>query len=185
MTPIAGLMIIILAVLAFSHFVYEALVAPTIRTRLRFELFRLRDELRWVRLTKRDQLDENVFRDLENGLNTAIRNIDRIDMPLLLTLEKAFETDEEFRHIVEARIELLSQCKLPEVKMISSRQRGIIKGVALTNSLMGTLLLIVPVTMVIRGARTIAGIFRAVKMIASVSPRELDPFLPGGHARFT
>ena len=105
MTPIAGLMIIILAVLAFSHFVYEALVAPTIRTRLRFELFRLRDELRWVRLTKRDQLDENVFRDLENGLNTAIRNIDRIDMPLLLTLEKAFETDEEFRHIVEARIE--------------------------------------------------------------------------------
>jgi len=52
--------IIVLAGLAVYHFVYEGILAPSFRLKLRFELFELRDELRKLKISHAEDLRDEI-----------------------------------------------------------------------------------------------------------------------------
>ena len=129
-----ALLFVILAALAFTHFLYEGILAPSLRFELRLKLFALRDELRDLKLKLGDDLSDEVFRDLQNSINGAVMRLNQIDLGLLKTAREAFERDEKLRRRVERRIAMLEACPIEEVRIIRSRHFQLLDYALLINS---------------------------------------------------
>lgn len=66
----------ILFIFAIYHFVYESIIAPNVRLELRFELFKLRDELRNIKLNRELSKEDNeVFSILDETICVAINRL--------------------------------------------------------------------------------------------------------------
>jgi hypothetical protein len=125
---------IALAALAVIHFIYEAILAPSLRFELRLKLFALRDEIRILKLQHPDSLSDEVFRDLQSSLNATISRLKLIDLRILKTAYDSFEHDEKLRKRAEQRDELINACPIPEVRAIRQRQIWLVGYALLINS---------------------------------------------------
>ena len=103
------------------HLVWESILAPSFRLGLRYELFRLRDEVRWLHYNEREDCSEEVFRFLQGIINNGIRLLPRTDFTLMATVDRAIANDESLRKRIEKRRELLDACTNPHVKRIEER----------------------------------------------------------------
>ena len=63
---------IILCCLAGYHLMYESVILPTIRMSVRYKIFKVRDRLRAEKIKKGDELDDSVYRIVEDNLNNAL-----------------------------------------------------------------------------------------------------------------
>src|SRR5947208_1510809 len=95
--------VIVFALLALGHFVYEGIVAPTWLLHERFKLFALRDELRRLKIARRDGLAAKHFDYLQGAINGLIHNAERIDATMLVALQRRAKRDPQFLAKVEAR----------------------------------------------------------------------------------
>jgi hypothetical protein len=99
------------------HFVYESTLAPSFRLQLRFELFRLRDELRNLKMTRND-LDDKHFCYLQDSINTLIANLVRFDAATLTRIDLELQRDSELRERSEARCKVMDDCAVAEARLI-------------------------------------------------------------------
>lgn len=129
-----SLFFIILAALAFTHLWYESILAPSLRFRLRFKLFALRDELRELKIKRSDDLCDEVFSDLQSSMNGALMRLNLIDLRLLKTAREAFERDEKLRKRVERRIAMMEACPLEDVRIITIKYFRILDRALAINS---------------------------------------------------
>src|SRR5262249_48009647 len=104
--------------LGFAVWIYQAIILPTERQRLRFELFDLRDRLREL-VIKGDLREESAaFQLLHSQLNTMIKTVPHFDLALMMRVEnvdKALKKDVERR---SQRLQEQVEASLPEVKEI-------------------------------------------------------------------
>lgn len=103
--------------LTVFHFMYESTLAPSFRLQLRFELFRLRDDLRDLKSTRKD-LDDKHFHYLQDSINTLIANLARFDAATLARIEVEFQRDPELRKRTEARCKVMNDCDVAEARLI-------------------------------------------------------------------
>ena len=104
--------------LAFVHFVYESILAPSFRLKKKFELFRLRDELRQAKIDLGSELDDKHFHHLQNSINSLIRHLPVFDLATLVKAKIDMESDKELRTRVEAHSRVLDDCRVESVKSI-------------------------------------------------------------------
>lgn len=104
--------ILVLGILAMVHFVYEAILLPSLRQKQRFRLFALRDQLRDLKCEHSHQLDDETFHALDDSLSWQIDNQSRLTLSLMCKVEYTYENDPEFRNHVKHRLEILNRCKL-------------------------------------------------------------------------
>lgn len=123
-----------LAALAAIHFIYEAIIAPSLRFELRLKLFALRDELRILKLTHSESLSDELFDDLQSSLNATISRLNLIDLRILKTAYESFGHDEKLRKMAEQRDELIRSCPISEVQKIRQRQISFVARAMLINS---------------------------------------------------
>ena len=116
-------LIVIICVLALLHFVYDGIVAPSLRLRLRFRLFALRDRLRDVKFVEGDRVSDEVFLCLQNGINGATRLLSIFDVSTMVQASREIERDKEVAQRLAKREELLRWCPVEEVAEIR-RQVG-------------------------------------------------------------
>jgi hypothetical protein len=107
-----------LVVLTLIHFIYEGILAPSFRANLRLNLFTLRDRLRKLKMEKRHEISDEVFRDLQGSLNFAATRLNQVDLRLLKNARDAFERDKKLRERVERRIAIFEACPIAEVHEI-------------------------------------------------------------------
>jgi hypothetical protein len=99
------------------HFVYESTLAPSFRLQLRFELFRMRDELRNLKM-RRNDLDDKHFLYLQDSINTLIANLVRFDAATLTRIDLELQRDSELRARTEARCKVMDDCAVAEARRI-------------------------------------------------------------------
>ena len=116
-------MIIILVVWAGAHLLYEAVIAPSIRQKLQFRLFGLRDELRSLKYERPETLPDEVCRYLEEYLNNAIALIPALSIPRVVAAQALIEKDEGLRQKIARRKRALDECPLEEVRRIQQECR--------------------------------------------------------------
>lgn len=104
-------LIYILIGLAFLHFVYEAILAPSFRLNLRFKLFAVRDDLRWLRAER--EIPDEIFRSLQNGLNNSIRLLPRTDLATVWRAHRVISRDPKLKSLRDKQWEAL-QTQLDE-----------------------------------------------------------------------
>ena len=103
--------IILLGVVAIVHFVYESIIAPSIRMHLRNKLFELRDEIRAVRVEGVDAEDEKAFWYTHDGVNNLLDRLSWMTLHARVMATMAYAQDTELQKLVHERKEMLDRCK--------------------------------------------------------------------------
>jgi hypothetical protein len=106
---------------ATCHFVYESILAPSFRLKLRFDLFALRDELRRLKIERDSGLNDEHFEYLQGSLNTLISVLYRFDFATLNAVERETRRDPEVKARIERRVRVLDDCIVVECQSIRSR----------------------------------------------------------------
>lgn len=146
-----------LIVLAFANLVYQSAIAPSVRLRLRYQLFRLRDDLRQARRKESGGRDERVFGDFERGINLTIKYLAAIDVPLLFRMKRVCEADRSLQEHIDHSAEIFEAKSSERLKDLRRRHTVLILKLVLTNSL-GLLLLLLPMSL-------------AIALLSSLKPR--------------
>ena len=110
-----------LVIVTVWHFLWEAILAPSFRLRLRYDLFHLRDELRWIYHRKPNGTDKEVFRYLQGSVNSVIRLLPGIDFSLRFMVERAIAKDEQLRERIKKRRKRIHACGNLEVRQLEGR----------------------------------------------------------------
>ena len=93
-----------LVIVTAWRFLWDAVLAPSFRLRLRCELSRLLDELRWLYHPKPDVADKEVFRYLQGSVNGVIRLLPGIDLSLrFIVPERAIAKDGQLKERIKKR----------------------------------------------------------------------------------
>src|SRR5262249_18411987 len=120
--------------LCFAHFIYDGIILPSIRLKFRYRLFRLRDELRELKVLEGEKLEDTVFHYLQGSINNAIRMIPRSDIATALRAKKAIEHDSHLAHLVEKRKALIEQCPIDKVREIEGAAISTVSSALLANN---------------------------------------------------
>jgi hypothetical protein len=123
--------ILLFAILSLATWIYQATILPSIRQRLRFELFYLRDQLRELVITRRLKEDSAAFQQLHRRLNTIIKAIPAFDLAALLAID-ADHSDLKQRAL---RFLDLMNGSIPEVQVIYQNALRIMAYTLFANSL--------------------------------------------------
>ncbi len=175
-----------LACAALGHFVYESILAPSMRLELRFELFKLRDEVRFLKMknlsskaaSEPEFVDEH-YGYLQDSINALLCVLYRYDIAAIWTITDRISRDEALRQRVEARARLLDACELPAVRSLRKRQLDIAARALAVNSGPMLLLLLAP-TLVLRGYKAVRGKVRGeIKTSLTVPGTDLKRCIPG------
>jgi hypothetical protein len=70
----------VMMLLTLAHFIYESIVAPSLRLKIRYDLFALRDELRFLKIKRGSSLDDKHYVYLQDSINTMISHLARYDI---------------------------------------------------------------------------------------------------------
>jgi hypothetical protein len=126
--------IIILAALAFAHFIYEGIIAPSLRMKLRNRMFDLRDKLRHLHINN-DRCSRDAFDVAHTGINQYINRLHGVTIGLMVDFKEAYR-DSKFREEVERRKKILDACESPELKSICSEANQNIESALMINTVM-------------------------------------------------
>lgn len=173
-----------MACAALCHFVYESILAPSFRLELRFELFRLRDEVRLLKInnllskTSEPEFVDGHYGYLQDSINSLICILYRYDLAAIWTITGQIHRDEALRQRVEARARLLDDCELPAVLSVRKRQLDIAAKALAVNSGPMLLLLLAP-ALALSGYKAVGGKIRGeIKTSLTVPGTDLKRCIP-------
>ena len=104
-------------ILAFYHFIYESILLPSFRLNIRFRLFKLRDELRNLKIEDHD-IDEFMYDHLEVSINDKIRLLHIINIQLLHTFSKDLKNNKSLAKKVSELTKRLEECQSEKMQRI-------------------------------------------------------------------
>jgi hypothetical protein len=164
----------IFTLLALVYFIYEGIVAPSLRAVSRLQLFALRDRLRKLKMEHRSELSDEVFRDLQSSINFATAHVSQIDLRLIRNASKAFEHDAELREHVARRIAIFDACPIEELHLIREEYFEVLDWVLFVNSA-GLIVYIIPIFLVFELKESVQN---TVKKVFSLPDNEIDKITP-------
>jgi hypothetical protein len=171
---IAPIILATLVVLTLTHFIYEAILAPSFRASLRLSLFALRDRLRNLKMEKGAKLSDEVFRDLQGSINFAATRLNQIDLHLLKNAREAFERDKKLRERVARRIAMFEACPMVELHQIRSDYFEVLD-TALAVNTGGWVPYLIPIVIGLVLRDSAQGL---VKKVFSLTETEIDKIAP-------
>lgn len=116
------------------HFVYEGIVAPSLRSHVRFQLFGVRDQLRHLADYNPSELSAQVYHELESSINATVAFLPRIDLATTLKLQRALESDDALRKRLARRRKVVDDCLLAEVREVREKTVHLTTTALLINS---------------------------------------------------
>lgn len=169
---------IIFVVLMLTHFIYEGIIAPTLRLRLKYELFKIRDELRALKDAKGPAVSDKVFSYLQNCLNNLIKFLPAIDVLNSAKIEQRIREDENLRAEVTRVSRCLEDSKLEEVQELRNKISKTFAHILIVNNAM-ILLYVLPGFALMFFARSfLRKIVNAIQGMLYVSEDELSQVIP-------
>lgn len=170
--------LIAMVLLAICHFIYEGIIAPSLRLKLRFKLFALRDELRSLKVDHKHQLREKHFEYLQDSINSSIAMLPRFDIWTMITIIRKLESDKELGAKAQERRKILDDCNIPDITRIREKSVGAAMEALLVNSGMW-LFLLVPVIVIFVLYKTVTN---KIKSIVVLPKPDLEKIAPNLHS---
>lgn len=127
-------LLVIIFILSIYHIYYECIIALSERQNLRYELFKLRDNLRMIKINEGDKYKDDVFYTLDLMLSKAISDIRIFNvfnfLQFLILEKKDYKLHSSHTQVLEK----LNQCNIKEVKEIERElNEKIFKAIAINN----------------------------------------------------
>jgi hypothetical protein len=173
--------LVALLIVALYHFVYEAILAPSLRLKLRFELFVLRDRVRALRIESPGALQDKHFHYLQDSINTLIAVLARFDVATFERIEAEMKRNPELRRLVEERSRILDDCALEEAKGIRYASLRL-ASVALAVNSGGWFIYVVPPLAMMAGWFGLSGCVssfkRRIKAVLAIPQADINKVAP-------
>lgn len=113
--------ILAILLMAILHFIYDGIVAPSLRFEARYELFALRDQLRELKKVRGSEFDDKHFYNIQDTINTMLTNLAQFGIGTIYLIEQEFRRDKELKKRIDARIRVMDDCNDPEVRDLHQR----------------------------------------------------------------
>jgi len=126
--------ITLLAFLAAYHFIYEGIVAPSLRIKFRNKLFYLRDALRMLKIERSGALNDSVFNEMQEAINHALNLQHKITILGIISYVIHLEKDPALKASVQRRLNNIEKCDIHEFKVIDTTLSTIFFKITLVNS---------------------------------------------------
>lgn len=164
----------IFVALAIFHFVWEGIIAPSTRLEIRYELFKLRDRLRRLKIECNDQIPDELFGILQRSINTEIRMLHNADIASLYEANKKFGDDKELLAEMNKIEKLIEECPIAEVKEIRDKSIWVLFVGFLVNC-GGWAIYIIPMFIVLLSYGTVKLL---IKKLVGLSDNDLNNMFP-------
>jgi hypothetical protein len=163
--------------IATFHLLYESVIAPAVRTEVRHKLFALRDQLRSLKIELGKEFSDRHFYYLQDSMNGLISLVDVFDLVLIARVRR-LKQDSAFRARCEARIEMLDDCRLPQVKELRDRSTELGMDLLIINS-GGWVIYVIPIIPIALLFGCYAKLKHLTRALASISEPDLKRLAPG------
>lgn len=140
--------ILILFLLAAFHFVYNGIVLPTLRFHLRNKLFAVRDEIRNLKIERRDKCDAAAFKLLHDGINNYLPRLHMLTLSFQVDFQRQYANDQSFRKRVDERRKVIENCSDHDFKQIAKEANEILEWTFVAN-MGGWFVYVVPIALLV------------------------------------
>jgi hypothetical protein len=149
-----------IAIFALStfHFIYEGIIAPSLRLNLRFQIFELRDRLREMRL-EAPQCEVEAYDVLHHRLNSALRILPVMNFWTLVEVRAEVERNKSFQAESERKSAKIKACHSPEIQDIDRKAILIMQESLVINTL-GLAIYILPAVLAVTCLTTITKLIK-------------------------
>ena len=120
--------------LAVIHFIYDGIILPSIRLHLQNRIFALRDEIRWIKITRPELINEELFKYLQNAINNTINFLPSITLSSFIFIMRTFKKNPELYERAEKITNFIDKNSTSEIKNIVKRVQKIFRYAFLANS---------------------------------------------------
>ena len=174
-------LIYILISLAFLHFIYEGIIAPSLRLKLRYELFRLRDGLRRLKVDEPETVTDQSFRALQEVINNSLKILHHADIVTVWQAHQKIARDPKLARMRDKRWRMLQEELNHITQPIYRRQTRLFALALLVNNGMLVLYLlpvvIVLLLCVLLGSVT-GTVIRSLMDILYIPENQIDNVVP-------
>lgn len=172
------LLIYIALFLAIWHFVYEGIIAPAIRVRLRNQLFSVRDDLRKAKLEKLSRSDERAFSFVHNGVNNFLNRLPNMTITAIANIRREIAADMAKQQLLDEHVNAVLNCENTRIRDAFKNANAIIEHAILTN-MGGWFVYIIPAAMIIGGFKRLSAL---VSEIIVAPSKDVERLIPGCYA---
>lgn len=127
-------LILIFILLVLWHFIYQAIILPSLRMKLRFKLFVLRDKIRALKIKHQKDFNEETFMFLEGRINAIVKNLPFIEFSTIYDANKFIKSDKKIEEKIRERMRNIERCELNDVKDVYNDSVNIFILTLLANS---------------------------------------------------
>ncbi len=135
------ILLLIFVVLALVHLIYETIIAPTLRLRMKYRFFELRDRTVRLRLDEPEALPASLHDDLFDAIDGAMRYISGLSVVSMLRFPMI---PDKVRRRADERARAFDTSESADVRRIASDLRSYLLLVLFINSL-GLIITVVPI----------------------------------------
>ena len=155
--------------LVIFHFAWEGIIAPSLRIEIRYELFKVRDELRRLKISHGNEIDDELFIFLQNGINKGIRLLHDV------TIETAYRAYKEATPEELERVSRIAEdCPVDGVKEVYNRS-GLYVGLAFLVNSGGWFAYLVPILIAFIGFTKVK---KFTREIFNLSDNDINRIFP-------
>jgi hypothetical protein len=134
----------ILLFMALYHFFYECIFANSLRHDLRYKFFKLRDDLRDLKIDGLNKEDEKVYDFLDQAVCNVINSMSFISIENYLKLKHFINNNEHVKKSIKRNRLMIELCENQKLKDIDERINSLGARVLLINNGSWFIYLVVP-----------------------------------------
>jgi hypothetical protein len=138
---------VILVVFCFWHFVYEAILLPTLRLKLRFQLYALRDAIRDLKIDQNHRFNDVEFNHMHSIINSMLQILPILDLRFVRRMVREEIKNPDLNSIIEQRRQMIESCSVGRVREIYNELSTWMNYAVLANSF-GLLMYLMPVFLI-------------------------------------
>lgn len=141
------ILITIIMVVTIWHWVMDGIWAPSARWEIRLKLFRLRDELRSLKMSLGEEFKDEEFEAMEGIINNGIQAANYLDVEALARFGIELKKRPELAQRIERRRELVRNCPHGQAIEIMKRYTATCTEMVIWNHA-GWAIYLVPITLI-------------------------------------
>jgi hypothetical protein len=169
-----NIIVLLLLGIALWHFIYDGIVAPSIRFNLRNNLFALRDELRVIKIEGLDHNDEKAFWFVHNGVNNFINRLPLLTLIRVLNISSECDKNPKLQDVISKHEQTVKNVKNRRINDIFEETNHILK-IAFIVNMGGWFIYIVPIVLLATFMKKLSKI--TIELVTSPT-RDIDRFIP-------
>ena len=125
---------VILVIVCFWHFVYEGILLPSIRLKLRFKLYALRDDIRNLKINESQEFKDNEFNHMHGIINGMLQILPVLNISFVRRMIREEANNANLKSVIEQRRQMIESCSIGKVQEIYNELSTLMKYAVFANS---------------------------------------------------